>query len=358
MSDRPDPAPAAMPAARNRNVLGWVLLLVVLAVLGTGLYLLRAPALREWQRRHGMREPEAAQRADAITTPMTAREPAPGDAAANDAATGDAAGGTSARMAAMQAELATLKAGLAAEQARVTTLEGKVAGLEARPVGPAPAGSAAAGVAMAANDPVASALAGKLDALSARADRMDATLTTNSAALRAAQATLSATATRVSEAARQQTKLARLDRLLAAEVALRAGRPVGRIDGAPPALARFADAAPPTETDLRLRFPALAEEARAASDQGPETGGFWRRVRRHLLSLVTLQHDGKLVVGRAAMATMDEARQALAAGDLAAAADRIASLPPPEAKVFADWLTAARAVVAARAALAQMIGNA
>ena len=47
----------------------------------------------------------------------------------------------------------------------------------------------------------------------------------------------------------------RIAQVQAAAMALDAGQKLGDLPGAPPALARFADAAPPTEAALRLAFP-------------------------------------------------------------------------------------------------------
>ncbi|MFZ8417732.1 hypothetical protein ACO1L7_14715, partial [Staphylococcus aureus] len=53
-------------------------------------------------------------------------------------------------------------------------------------------------------------------------------------------------------------RAARLTRVQAAVMALQAGEKLGDIPDAPPALARFAAAAPPTEAGLRETFPEVA----------------------------------------------------------------------------------------------------
>ncbi len=350
MTDPTDPASPAMPPIRRRGTGRLIAALVMLALIGTGIYLVRAPALRRWHDWHGTNDFMA----------ETATAPDHGTVAANPGE--GAATPPPAPRSAMTGEPSDPVARL---QAEITALQTRVAVLEARTASPAaakpqaPAGSAAASVALAASDPVVSALATRLDALGARQDRLDASLTTTAAALQAAQARLAATAGTASETAKKAATLARLGRLMAAEMALNDGRPLGAVDGAPPAVARFATVAPPTEADLRLAFPRLAARARdARPPEGKGGAGFWRGIERRLLNLVTLRHGTRLVIGRQAAVTIEAARLALAAGDLSDATKNLMTLTPPEATVFNDWLSQAQALLAARAALAQMIGAA
>ena len=96
----------------------------------------------------------------------------------------------------------------------------------------------------------------------------------------------------------------------------------------------------------------------ARPPEGKGGAGFWRGIERRLLNLVTLRHGTRLVIGRQAAVTIEAARLALAAGDLSDATKKLMTLTPPEATVFNDWLSQAQALLAARAALAQMIGAA
>jgi hypothetical protein len=142
--------------------------------------------------------------------------------------------------------------------------------------------------------------------------------------------------------------------LQAAAQALDAGRPVGTLPGAPPALARFATVPPPTEAALRLAFPASAAAAEAASV--PQTGGLslaqrmWQRVQ----ALITVRQGERVLVGAPASRVLAEARSALDAGDLAGAVATLERLDPAAAKAMAGWRSEAQALLDARAALAGM----
>ncbi|WP_431271141.1 hypothetical protein [Dankookia sp. P2] len=129
------------------------------------------------------------------------------------------------------------------------------------------------------------------------------------------------------EAAQKQMKdlesrtarLAAIDRLRGA---LTAGQPLGeglaRVDQPPQALARFAQAAPPTEASLRLSFEDAAKAARAASDAAMQPDGSKAGVMDSALSrlggLVTVRRGEQVVWGDAAEAEIERARRALEAG--------------------------------------------
>jgi hypothetical protein len=153
-------------------------------------------------------------------------------------------------------------------------------------------------------------------------------------------------------------KAARLARLNIARAALEAGQPVGTIDGAPPALARFADTKPPTEAALRLAFPAAAKAALDAAR--PSTAGkpFGERMWQQVQGLITIREGDEVIVGNPAAGVLARARQELDAGDIAAAVASVSTLSGPAAEAMSGWLAQAKALLAARAALDTMAPHA
>lgn len=149
----------------------------------------------------------------------------------------------------------------------------------------------------------------------------------------------------------------RLARLQAAQMALAEGQKLGEIPGAPQALARYADSQPPTLASLRLAYPAAEQAALNASS--PDTNGkpFLARVMAHAQELVTVRQGDRVLVGDQAAGVLAHARAALDAGDLAGAVNAVSSLTGPPAQAMADWLDRAKAPLAARAALAEMVAK-
>jgi hypothetical protein len=149
---------------------------------------------------------------------------------------------------------------------------------------------------------------------------------------------------------------ARLGRLGAADIALAAGRPLGPIPDAPEALSRFATAAPPTEAGLRLAFPPAAEAALKVSAPDTEGKPFLDRVLARLEGshLITVREGDRVVVGNSTAATLTHARALLDAGDLGGAARAVGTLTGPAAEKMAPWLADAKALQAAREALAAL----
>jgi hypothetical protein len=154
------------------------------------------------------------------------------------------------------------------------------------------------------------------------------------------------------------SKVDKVARLQDAALALNAGKPVGDIPGAPPALTKYAQEAPPTEARLRLAFPA-AERAALAAEQ-PDLAGapLWQRVWEKTQALVTIRRGKEVVVGNQSSVTLGDARAALDAGDLAKAVTALGSLAEAPKKAMAGWLSDAQSLLAARAALATMAGQA
>ncbi len=232
------------------------------------------------------------------------------------------------------AELAALRAQVATEQARVAALSARVQALAARPA------------------PDTTQLAGQLGALAQRVAALEARPAGgDTTALAASVAALSQKVASIARESQDATK--RLARIEAARAALDAGQPLGTIPGAPPALARYATTAPPTEAGLRESFNAAAAAALAAS-RPAEPAGLLPRLTQRAESLLTVRIGGKVVAGPPAAAPLNAARQRLDSGDLAGALAALAPLDPAAARAMGHWTSEARALLAARAALNAM----
>ena len=143
----------------------------------------------------------------------------------------------------------------------------------------------------------------------------------------------------------------------AALAALAAGRPVGTISGAPPAVARYAKEPPPTLPELRRSFDAVAAQAQTASRPSDQNNGFLDRVWNRAQGLVTVRQGDQVIVGDPAAGILAHAREDLDAGDLAGAVDTVSKLTGPAAQAMAGWLQSAQSVLAARTALIGMTGQ-
>jgi len=153
-------------------------------------------------------------------------------------------------------------------------------------------------------------------------------------------------------------RLNRLARIQEAGIALAAGRPTGDLPDAPAALSRFAHDAPPTEVQLRVLF-AQSEQAAVAAKQPDDTAvPFVDRVWERAQDLVTIHKGDDVVVGNPTSVTLGHAREALDAGDLKSAISAVESLKGPPRQAMADWLAASKSLVDARAALADLAGQA
>jgi predicted nucleic acid-binding Zn-ribbon protein len=153
----------------------------------------------------------------------------------------------------------------------------------------------------------------------------------------------------------------RIARIQAAEAALDAGLPVGDLPDAPPALARFANSAPPTPASLRLAFPAAARDAETAAateSGGAERAGFWDAVGERLRSLITVRRGDRVIVGNRVDGAIASASHALDAGDLAGAVAAVSRLHGAPAQAFAAWRTQAESLLEARRALASLAARA
>jgi hypothetical protein len=217
---------------------------------------------------------------------------------------------------------------LAPLQARLDALENRLARLEAAPRVTTSGGAAAADL-------------GPLEARIAALENRPAAVAQPDPALAGQVAAL---------AAREE----RNTRIQAAQAALEAGHKLGKLPGAPAALERFADTDPPTEAVLRLAFPLAARTALAASRPVDADRPILSRIWARAQELVTIRQGEHVILGDPAAGIIAMARQALDAGDLTGAVSTLGGLQGPAATAMAGWLGDARALLAARAALAAL----
>jgi hypothetical protein len=145
-----------------------------------------------------------------------------------------------------------------------------------------------------------------------------------------------------------------MTRVQAAEVALLAGEKLGEIPGAPPALARFANKAPPTDAELRESFAAFAEKARAASEPELANKSFLERSWLRLQESVTVRQGDDVLVGDPASGILADAQARVLNDDLAGAVKALQHLKGPAAAAVQGWVDQASSLIDARAALATM----
>jgi hypothetical protein len=153
-------------------------------------------------------------------------------------------------------------------------------------------------------------------------------------------------------------RLNRIARLQEASFSLASGHPIGDVPDAPEALSRYARAAPPTEAQLRLRFPHAEQIALAAKQPDESDAPFIGRVWERAQGLVTIRRGDDVVIGNPSAITLSHARVALDAGDLAGAVEAIQALKGQPEQAMADWLTQAKGLLGARSALAEMANQA
>lgn len=197
---------------------------------------------------------------------------------------------------------------------------------------------------------------GTLEAnLTARLAALDTALAERRAEIAAQQARirdLEGQAQRLAALEGRAGRLATLDQLRAA---LEAGRPLGgalaTLREPPAALARFAEAAPPTESALRLAFEDVARAAHAASDPAREGQGVLDAAVTRLSGLITVRRGEEVLWGDAAAAEIEKSRRALEAGDLEGSLPPLRRLSPPAQAALRPWVEQAEALIAARAAL-------
>ncbi|MCW3474603.1 hypothetical protein [Limobrevibacterium gyesilva] len=149
----------------------------------------------------------------------------------------------------------------------------------------------------------------------------------------------------------------RLGRLQAAAVALDSGQKLGEIAGAPAALARFANVAPPTQAALVLAFPEAARAAIAASRPAADGTSLGQRVWQRVGALITVREGEKVILGAPATAVLATTKERLDAGDLAGAVAALDGLDLAAAAAMADWRAQAQALLDARAALGALLAG-
>jgi hypothetical protein len=243
------------------------------------------------------------------------------------------------------AELQARVAGMAQRPAPdAASLESRLAALEQRPPQPAPA-------------PDLGGLASQVAALEQRQPPDIAPLRAQLSALASQdQAALGNLSHRVdTDEARLsvlENAVGRATRAEAVRIALESGQKLGAVPGVPPALARFADTNPPTETQLRFAFPQAARNALAASRPATEGKPLLTRLWLRAQDLVTVRQGDQVLVGDPVAGVLNRAREAVNGGDLAGAVTAVGSLSGPAAAAMAGWLAQARSLLEARAALA------
>jgi hypothetical protein len=229
---------------------------------------------------------------------------------------------------------AALEPRLGGIEQRLAQLDQRLTQLEQRPP-PAPDAGLEQRLAQLEQRPVAPPGPAPEDALSGRLQTLEQRLARAEAAISAGTA--------------------RMAHLQAARAALEAGRPLGEIPGAPPALAKFANAAPPTEASLRLSFRAAASAAGQAGDRSTAGLSAPQRIWQQVQTLVTVQQGDKVVLGGPASGVLAQAQARLDVGDLAGAVAALDPLDPAAARAMAGWRAQAQALLDARAALTDLV---
>jgi hypothetical protein len=257
--------------------------------------------------------------------------------------------------------------GLAAShvlEQRVADLDARIGRLEQRPpaVNQADIGRLAARIdGLDAKGAEQTQVGGRLDGLSGRiealAGRLQATLDAEKQQADQLSARVAALEKNAGSLDSVSDHLNRVTRIQEAGIALAAGRPVGDIPNAPPALARFAHEPAPTEVQLRLLFAQserIAIEAKQPDDTSePLIDRVWERAQ----NLVTVHRGEEVLVGNPASVTLSHAREALDAGDLKGAIASVETLKGQPKQAMAKWLAEAKALVDARTALASLAGQ-
>jgi hypothetical protein len=259
-----------------------------------------------------------------------------------------------------QVDLQPLAARIAALGAQTDTLAKQVTDLGNRPAPtPPPPGVSPDDLASLANrvGAVESHIAAVAQNVQALADREQARGAQVDAQLQALQTKLDATQLLAAQVNSLSNRAGRIAQIQATQAALDAGKPLGALPSAPPALARFADQPPPTLAALRQSFPHAAQLSLAAAAPDQQ-GGFVDRMWARAQQAVTVREGDRVLVGNPVAGVLAQARAALESGDLAGATAALHRLSGPPADAISPWLTQADQLLAARAALADMAGRA
>jgi hypothetical protein len=314
----PPPLPAEPPA--RRPLLPWLT--------AAGFVILAAAVV--WISQHPLIPPASTEATDSLARQVNALQERVSRLEQRPMPTAPDLGALNARVTALEQRPApqTLSA---ASSTNLELLENRVAALEQR------------------QPPDLQPLVNRLTALDARQQQAGAELSARIAALENADRTMQTDLAHRADAATAAARHGALVEI--ASLALAAGQKLGDLPGAPPALARFADAAPPTLASLRLTFPAAAREALGVSRPPTEGKPLVTRLWAQAQDLVTVRQGDHVLVGVPAAGLLERARSALEAGDLRAAVADIGSLQGAPAQAMAGWLAQAQALLAAKAAL-------
>jgi hypothetical protein len=245
--------------------------------------------------------------------------------------------------------------GLGDLQKQVADLSARVDALASKPAEPAPASAPApdTGAAQQAVSDLSQKVGQALSAHDARLEQLE-TQQRAAAALASRVEQLEKGAGKVAGTA---DRAALLTRVQAAEVALLAGQKLGPIPGAPPALQRFANVAPPTDSQLREEFPEVAEHARGVSQPDLKQKSFLQRSWARLQQSVTVRQGDDVLVGDPAAGVLADAQAKVQSDDLQGAVNDLQKLHGAAAEAVAPWVDKASALLAARAALATMAAH-
>jgi hypothetical protein len=225
---------------------------------------------------------------------------------------------------------------IAALQSQLATLQQTAAQSQPAPTSPA---------AQATNTRSQANLNEKFDALTAQVAAMQNQLATDHGTITTIQADST-------DLTGLTAKITLLNRLESARIALDSGQPLGDIPGAPPALAKYATTAPPTQAQLQLAYPAAAAAANNASVDKQDRGSVWQQALARVENLVTISNGSHVIVGAPAAAITAQAQQLLDAGDLAGAVATLTNgLSPTTQAALGNWLPQAESLLAARAAI-------
>jgi len=211
-------------------------------------------------------------------------------------------------------------------------------------------------------------LAARLDALAQRQSQDSETtrqqaqaMNTQAETVQKQLATLTSQTDVLAQAKDALPKLAaktdRLAELVAVGDKLRLGQPLGTLQNAPPALARFATTASPTAASLRLSYTDAARKAGELASPAPAQARFWDRVWLRVSDLVVVRRGDQVLVGDPAAGVLAHAGRLVDAGDISGAVATLKQLPAPAAAAMAGWVAQAQSLIDAQAALAQMAGG-
>jgi hypothetical protein len=240
---------------------------------------------------------------------------------------------------------------------RVDDLAAKLDALVSRPAEGTPVAAPDSGAAQQAVEDLGRRVGQSLDVQKASLDAEKAAVDAQKAALDQLAGRLDKLQQGAGQEAGAENRAVRLTRVQAALVALDAGEKLGDLPGAPPAIARFAKQAPPTEAALRESFPAAAAHAREVSRPDVSHRSFWERTLTRLQQSVTVRQGDDVLVGDPAAGILAEAGEKVDVGDLAGAVASLGKLNGPAADAMKEWVDQASALLAARAALADLAAH-